>query len=329
MMNNRSLFSRRGFLHLAASSLLVAAMDKLVGCANGQPLRVAAQATWPGYALMYLARRQGLFSEKEVALLNTTGLSQSTAMLLNGEADAAAITLDEVLHVIGEGVPLSVLVILDVSAGGDAVLAREWITNLANLKGRTIGVENSNLGAIMLAKLLEAAELKREDVKIVPMRLDHLESLEHNRLDAIITYEPNPTLLEKMGFVRLFDTRSLPNLIVDLLAVRQDREKQHAHALQSLIKGHFQALKLWQINPDDTAYHLGVIMDTPVEDVKKSFYGLNLPDINYNIHYLTAPADELNQSVSEISNIMQREGLIKHPVRNDRLFITDYLPEGF
>ncbi len=329
MMNNRKLFSRRDFLRLTASSLAATAMVDLIGCASEQPLKVAGQAAWPGYSLMFLARKQGLLSEQEVTLTNTANLGESADMLLNGKVDAAAITLDEVLKIIDQGIPLTVLAIFDVSAGGDAVFARAEIKNLADLKDKSIGVENSNLGAIMLAKLLEAANLKREDVHIVPMGYEHLKSLEQNHLDAIITYEPTTTQLEKMGYTRLFDTRSLPNLIVDLLAVRQDREKPHAHALKMLIKAHFQALKLWQTNPADTAYLLADIMATPFDDVKKSFYGINLPDISYNVHYLSAPADELNQSVRDISSIMLREGLVKHPVGNNLRFVADYLPESF
>lgn len=327
MKNKPHFFSRRDFLRLTAGSLAIAAIGDLGGCGSDLPLKVAAQAAWPGYALMFLARKKGLLSEKDVTLLNTSNLGESSARLLSGEADAAAITLDEVLHVIDQGVPLSVLAILDVSAGGDAVLAREEIKSLADLKGKSIGVEKSSLGAIMLAKLLDAAKLKREDVHIVPMGFDHLRSLEQNHLDAIITYEPNPTLLEKKGYTRLLDTRSMPNLVVDLLAVRQDREKQHTSALRALVKGHFQELNLWQTNPADAAYLLGSIMDVPVDEVKKSFYGLNLPDISYNVHYLSAPADELNKSVSDISNILLREGLVKHRPGTSRLFMADYLPD--
>ncbi len=329
LMNNRNIFTRRDFLRLAASSLAATAMAELIGCASEQPLKTALLTGWPGYALMFLARKQGLLSEQEFTLFSTANLGESSAMLLSGKVDAAGITLDEVLHCIDQGVPLTVLAVLDVSAGGDAVLVRPEIKILADLQGKSIGVEVSNLGAIMLAKLLEVAKLKREDVNIVPMDNDHLKSLEQNHLDAIITYEPVPTQLEKMGYTRLFDTRSLPNLIVDILAVRQDREKQHIQALKMLINAHFQALKLWQTNPADTAYLLAEVMAIPAEDVNNSFYGINLPDISYNTHYLSAPADELKQSVSDIASIMQREGLIKHPIENGLRFNADYLPESF
>jgi len=325
----RLIFTRRDFLRLAASSLAATAMAELIGCASEPPLKVAALKGWPGYALMFLARKQGLLSEQEVMLTNTLNLAESADMLLSGKVDAVAITLDEVLRVVDQGVPVTVLAVLDVSAGADVLLVREGIKNLADLKGKSIGVENSNLGAIMLFKLLEAAKLQREDVHVVMMGYEHVKSIEQNHFDAIITYEPSPNQIEKMGYTRLFDSRSLPNLIVDVLAVRQDCEKQHVNALKKLISAHFQMLKLWQTNPADTAYLLADIMATPFEDVKKSFYGINLPDISYNVHYLSAPADELNQSVRDLASIMLPEGLIKHPVENGLRFNADYLPESF
>lgn len=316
---------RRGFLLLTGGTVAAGLFGSLGGCGSDLPLKIAAQAAWPGYAPLYLAQKQGWLSESDVTLIKTPSLGASSAMLANGEADAAAITLDEALHIIDQGVPLSVVAILDISAGGDAVLARPEITTLADLKGKKIGVENSSLGTIMLTKLLEAANMRRSDVEIVTIASDHMQSLE--QLDAIITYEPNPTLLKSRGYVRLFDSRSLPNMIVDLLAVRADREKNHAGALHNAVNAHFRALALWQQNPIDAAYLLAPILGTPPEDVKKSFYGLNLPDVSYNQHYLAAPAQELNQSAKDISGILLRAGQMKGTPDVSRLFTADYLPE--
>lgn len=320
--------SRRDFLQWSAGAMGLAALGPLAGCGRDLPLKFAGQASWPGYSLIYLAQKQGWLPENKVALINTANLGESSAMLLNGKVDAAAVTLDEVLHIMDQGVPLKVIAILDVSAGGDAVMAKPGIETLADLKGKTIGVEQSSLGVIMLAKLLQAAGLKREEVSIVPMEYDHLKALEKNNLDAIITYEPMPMQLSQKGMKKIFDSSKMHNMIVDLLAVRTDREKAHAAGLHTLIEGHFKALKLWQHNTVDATYRLAPILGTNAESVKQVFFGINLPDIYYNHHYLNAPAEELQRSAREIASILVRESKLKKAVPLDALFDATYLPEA-
>lgn len=299
----------------------------LTSCGQDQPLRIAGQSTWPGYSFMYMAQKQGLLPKDEITLINTSNLGESSAMLAKGKVDGAAITLDEVLRIRDLGIPVSVVAILDISAGGDAVLARPEIKNLSDLRGKSIGVEQSSLGTIMLSKLLEAAALKRDDVRVIAMDYDHIKNMEKNNFDAIITYEPNPTLLEDKGMVRLFDSRRLPNLIVDVLAVRTDLLGQHGTALNTLIAGHFNMRQQWGSNPINTAYQLAPILGTKAEEVKTAFHGISLPDARYNRHYLSSPAEELNKSAKEISGILYREKQLKQIPDVTGLFVVDYLPE--
>lgn len=319
--------TRRQWLVLAVAAAVMAILAALSVHRHNGPLRIAGQSAWPGYALSFLAEKQGLLPKDDVTLINTNNLDESSAMLASGKVDGAMITLDQVLALRHLGIPVSVVAILDVSAGGDAVLAKPTIKQPSDLRGKTIGVEQSSLGTIMLAKLLEAAALNKENVRVKRIGLDHLQSMKENDFDAIITYEPNPTLFESQGMNKIFDSRQLPNLIVDVLAVRTDKLSRQNTALRKLVNGHFQMLKHWNTNPIDTGYKLVPILGIQANEVKKTFYGLNLPDISYNMHYLAAPAIELNKSAQAIVDILEREHQPKHAVNLDQLFIADFLPQ--
>ncbi|MFM7274830.1 MAG: ABC transporter substrate-binding protein, partial [Gammaproteobacteria bacterium] len=173
------------------------------GCAPEMPLRVAVQP-WCGYQFLTLAEQEGWLSARQVELLRVPLAADSVSALRGGRVDAAALTLDEVLLLLAQGMSLSVVLVFDVSAGADVLLAKPGITSLPGLAGQRIGVEDSALGKIVLASALEAAGLRREQVTVVPIREDHPRVWESGALDAIITYAPSLAKLEALGLQRLF-----------------------------------------------------------------------------------------------------------------------------
>ncbi len=193
----------------------------LVGCAPTPPTRLVINP-WLGYDPFLLAREEGLL-EQGIRIVEVQSNSESQRVFANGLAEAAALTLDEALRLADRGVPLRIAAVLDVSTGADAVLVRPDIQRLDQLKGRRIGVETGAVGALMLARLLEAAKLKVDEVSILPVEVtQHAALLSDGRLDAVITFEPFRTQLLRRGFRVLFDSLALPNQIIDVLVIRPE-----------------------------------------------------------------------------------------------------------
>lgn len=318
-------FRRRDFLRLLAGSMGLAATLNLTGCAPKRPLRIAAQM-WPGYAFLFLARDNGFISAQHIDLIETENLADSSKMLLESRVDGAALTLDEVLHLLEQGVSLRAVLVLDSSAGGDAVLVKPEIENLAQLAGKRIGVENSTLGAIMFAKLLEAAGLHAQQIQKVDIGFNHFDEFQHQQLDAVISYTPNTLRFENIGMTNIFDSRSIPNTVIDVLAVRDDALQDHEAPVMELIAGHFQAQELWKHQPIDTVYGLAKLLRIKSGEVKAAYYGLDLPDLAYNRHLLSAPASELKTNSENIARIMQRQGTLTRIPDFGQLFVADFLP---
>lgn len=258
---------RRGFLRLLARSMGLVATLGVTGCEPKQPLKIAAQM-WPGYAFLFLARDHAFISAKHIDLIETDNLAHSSKLLLEGRVDGAALTLDEVLHLLDQGVSLRVILVLDSSAGGDAVLVKPGITSLVQLAGKRIGVENSTLGAIMFARLLEAAGLQAEHIQKVDIGFDHFEEVQRQQLDAVITYTPNTLRFENIGMVNIFDSRSIPSTVIDVLAIRGEALQDHEATVRELIAGHFQAQELWKHQPIDTVYGLAQLLRIKSSEVK-------------------------------------------------------------
>lgn len=320
------LIPRRRLLHLGVAGLTLLSLPVLSDCSSAPPLQIALQP-WCGYQFMKLAYQQGWISNEHIQLMETTKTSQSVAALRSGQVDAAALTLDEILRLRDEGMDLSVVMVFDISAGADVLLTRPGLTTLADLRGKRIGVENSSLGEIMLARILQVSGLQRTDIIVVKMEEDHVLAWQRDQLDAVITYDPSRTALLNLGLSPLFDSSQLPLLILDMLAVRKDVLDSKGEAVRELIAGHFYALQQWQENPIDISYQLAPLLSVDGDSVYERFKGLNLPDLLYNRHYFDRPMLELNTAASEVAQIMSAAGMLKNTLVPDGLFDGAYLPE--
>jgi NitT/TauT family transport system substrate-binding protein len=274
---------------------------------------------------MFLARSMHWLKPEDAILVETNNATESLAHLMNGTVHGAALTLDETLRVIQQGVPLSVVLLFDVSSGADALLVKPDITSLSDLKGARMGVETTAVGALMLNKIMAKAGLLATDLDVVHIHIDdHLQSWQQHDLDALISYEPTATKIEQLGAVRLFDSREMPNTIFDVLAVRRDAAQQFKQQLQALIISHFKAQWAWKTNPIDTSYRLAKRLDAPAGDIQLLFQGLQLPDLIYNRHMLGGKDSDLMALSTEIAALIDMNPSL---IPAD-LFDAAYLPKS-
>lgn len=278
--------------------------------------------------MMFLARSEGWLPNGTVRLFETSSASQSISALAQGQVQAAALTLDEVLRARAAGQALTVVLIFDISAGADVVLARPEIRQPADLRGKVIGAETSALGALVLAKVLSMAGLQASDVEIRPIRMDgHLDAWRSGQLDALVCYEPTAGRVLAAGAHRLIDSRQFPDTIFDVLAIRQDAAEPHAGAVKALIGAHFRGLRQLRQNPQDTAYRIGGHLGLAGDDALQAFHGLHLPGLAQN-KSLLASNGRLAAVGRELSSLMLAGGLLSK-ADDLRGLITDaYLPDS-
>lgn len=299
----------------------------LVGCGGREPVAIASHV-WPGYEPMFLARTMGWLDSKQVRLVETTSATDSVNTLVDGKVDGAALTLDEVLRARGKGIPLTVVMVFDVSAGADVVLVRPPLKQLADLKGRRVGYEPGATGAIMMTEALRRAMLSLADVQPVALTADrHVSAWKSGQMDAIATYEPSSSQLRSLGAVNVFDSREIPHTIVDVLAVRTDRLGQvHSAAIRHLVLAHLRALNHFRHNPQDAAYRMAPRLGLSAVRVGDAFRGLVSPDAEYNFRLLGGDAPPLRQTAARLSALMVEQRLLKKKDALDTLITSDYLP---
>lgn len=323
----RRRFCRAAWRGLTAGAV-TAGLVPLAGC-QGQavePLRIGAHV-FPGYEFLFLARSQGTLPPNRVRLVESPSASASIRALGTGAIDGACLTLDEVMTARDRGIALTVVAVLDVSVGADAVLAHPGVGGLPGLRGRTLGVEESAVGAIMLDALMMRAGLRMSDVKVRSVRFDaHLAEFMAGRLDAVVTFEPVRSQLMMAGAELVYSSADIPGRIIDVIALRSAVLEDRTEEVRALVDGHFLALDAYRRSPQ---LHQATMADRLHVDPGKMddvYKGLELPDRARNRTWFANDAAQLSASATELGIVMRRAGLLGgQPRPASRLFDGRFL----
>ena len=316
---------RRRFL--AASVLTPLALAS--ACGDRPPLTRVGGIIWIGYAPLFLARDLGLYDVNSLRLVDMPSNTDNLLALSTGNLEAATLTLDEYLLAREGGLDVRVILVFDDSAGADVVMSRPGIDRLEDIRGKRVGVEETAAGALMLAKLLEAAKLAPDEVVKVRTTGDrHLKAYLAGEVDVLVTWEPIVSQLQEQGAKRLFDSSRFPGLIVDVLVARADALERAPESFRQLLAGHFQALDYVRKSPDDAFRRMAPRMDVSPAEVSTAMKGIRFMDLAANRQWLDGDTPGLVPAADNVARIMTSTGLLKRmPVLQD-LADPRFLPES-
>lgn len=313
--------NRREWLQLSlAASLSLTASS--CGFKRSQPVRIAAHM-WPGYEFLYLARSLDVMDPALVRLVETPNATANIRALGSNVVEGACLTLDEALTALERGIRLSVVCVLDVSMGADALLVPANVESLAGIKGLRIGVEHTATGAVMLDASLKAAGLSPDDIEIVYLSIDeHIQSYHNGLVEALVTYEPVKNQLIKAGMKSVFTSGEIPGNIIDVITVRTDVLNQQREGIREAVQGHFRALERWQADPEKYASYLAKRLNVPDAEITGLFSDLELPDRMANRRWLGGTQPEIMEMARHLGETMLASGLL-HTMPDISLLAND------
>ena len=121
---------------------------------------------WPGYQPLYLADELGYYDNESIRIIEYPSASEVLRAFRNKTLEAASLTMDEVFQLYSSNIAVSVVLVHDISDGADAIVSRPEFNAFAELKGKTIGVESSALGALVITRALELNGMQQGDIRI-------------------------------------------------------------------------------------------------------------------------------------------------------------------
>ena len=310
-------------------SILFTILLIMTGCSKTEapPLRLGTNI-WPGYEPFYLAREIQQWDEQQIRLIEYPSSSEVLRAFRNRTLEAAALTLDEVILLQENNIPVTIVLVLDISNGADVIIARNDLHAIRELKGKRVGVESSALGAYIITRALEINNMSLDDIKLVPLDVNkHERSFNEGKIDAVVTFEPTRTRLLATGANEIFNTRQLPGEIVDVLVIHNDFIKQNSASVSLIIEHWFKALEYMQTHPDDAAILISKRMKISPAEVTASYEGLTLPDNKVNFELMTGQKPQLYDTMKNLHQVMLNNHLVTKEITDQNIITTNFLPK--
>ncbi len=256
-----------------------------------QPLQAATEVrlslvSWVGYAPLYIADAQKQFSQHGVDV-KITSLSDNALLvdaLKKGTADAATLTYDQVITAIADGLAIKVVLPIDYSNGGDAIVAPKTITDIAALKDKKVGFNYLAPQDILLTYALKKNGLTQKDITPDNIPADSIQGmLESAKIDAGVTYEPNVSTIAGLAggqkFHVIFSSKEAPGLITDVLVFAQAFIDKNPEAVKGILKGYLDGLKFLKDKPDNAQKIIAAALGVPKAEVPAQLATVYIPNL--------------------------------------------------
>jgi hypothetical protein len=225
---------------------------------------VVALDNWVGYFILRSPEMENAMRRAGYTLIcedDQADYGRRMDRLKAGEIDFAVATVDSfILNGSARNYPGAIIMVLDESKGGDAILARkEKLSGLDALKGRTDvrvaftpespshHLAKAAADHFSVSELLPRGKLRIETSGSEKAR----EKLLAGQADVAICWEPDVSrALADKGIIKLLGTEDTERLIVDILVAGRRTLQKKPEVVQLMVNTYFRVLKKYRQNID-------------------------------------------------------------------------------
>lgn len=270
--------TRRNFLGGMAASLATGAIGlPLAASAATTPVKYGGSA-WLGHYPAYLAMTNGYL--KEVGLeqdWQSFGTSSSRmSAVMSGGIDIACTGVVSALALMARGAKqFSIIAIPENFGRVEGIFVKGGVRNIAELKGKKLGVTFASSAHLLVLDLIAKAGLKPDDITVLNVPAPELPAaFQGGQIDAAAAWTPQFDLIRKQPGVTLladdtqFSLYKSHNVTPgpDVLVVRRAFAEKNAAVVKSYLTAYFKATALLREHPQDAARPLTKLTNLPEED---------------------------------------------------------------
>ena len=238
--------------------------------------------TWPGYLPLFVARDLNYFREAglNVEIKRYIALGELSRDYVAGKMQGRAnLTLDAVNEAL-EGLNHKIVVAIDYSNGSDAIIARQGIETIADIKGKRVGLEPNTLEEFFMAWALDKNGLSLDDVVVVPGNPEKTaQQLKAGEIDVAVSHEPFLSqFLAEEAFHPIYSSADAPGLITDILTFRSDFIQAYPETVEAFVRAYFRAVRYWKDHPAEACAIVAKEFQDSPEGIAKQLGGIRLLD---------------------------------------------------
>lgn len=240
---------------------------------------------WIGYGPFYVAEALDLFKKYnlKVSLQVFSDPALIPAAIASGAVDGALLTYDQVVGQVAAGQKQKVVLPVDYSNGGDAIVADKTVSKVADFKGKKIGFNPLSPSDFLLSYALKTAGLTDKDITPVSMTPEAVPAaMASGQMPIGVTYEPSLSQVLSQGggkkFKVVFSSKDAPGLIADVLVFDEKVIKAKPTEISGVVKGYLDGMAYMKSKPDEAAKIIGKAMGVSAQEVKEQLTGVyNIP----------------------------------------------------
>lgn len=275
--SERSSFMRNIVAGVAAVALLLSA-----GAASAATQLNIGTVVWIGYGPFYVAEAMDLFKKNGVSakLQVFSDPALIPAALAGGSVQGAMLTYDQVIGQVAKGMQQKVVMPIDYSNGGDAIVATKAITKVADFKGKKVGFNPLSPSDFLLSYALSSNGLTDKDITPVNMTPESVPAaMASGQMPIGVTYEPSLSQIVKQGggqkFHVVYSSKDAPGLIADVLVFEDKFIKASPKDITAIMKAYLEGMAYMKAKPEESAKIIGKFMGVSAKEVKEQLGGVH------------------------------------------------------
>ena len=228
------------------------------------------------YVPLYVAQEKGFFKEEgvDVEFVKIEIAPDMIQSIIGGSTDAGTPGSFALITFIAKGAPVSAVAYYGYGGDRIALAARKdsGIEKITDLYGKRLAVQTGTIGAQMWGNMVKAEGLDASKIDVKNIRnLDLPAAIASNSVDALITWEPNPTVLEERGLVKVIQRAGKYQKSYGAVIFGNKFIEENPDTVRRFVKAHFRAAKFIRDNPREAAeINAKYVKNATVETIMKS-----------------------------------------------------------
>ncbi|MFT4794770.1 MAG: NitT/TauT family transport system substrate-binding protein [Paracoccaceae bacterium] len=241
--------------------------------ASADDIDVGICVSWPGYAMLEVARQKGLIPDHDLNITIFEDPLGGHAALAAGQIDVYGCTAEYTPLVVVSGTDVVNVAFLNPSYGVDHIILAPGI-EAAALKGKKVSAPQAYIGHLLMGVWLDTIGIAPGDVEWVNLNADEaVGPMLSGDIAAAYMYEPwISKVLEASPGSKSVENTGAPEVLktgifMDALYMNKNFIANHRDAALAVLKARWDGLGYWNANVAETNALMADFLQWPAEDI--------------------------------------------------------------
>lgn len=270
---------------------------------------------WTGVMPLYLAQQKGIYKDNGLAEPHLVTLEWSDKdrlmPLREGIVDILNIPLDQALIEYDKNPDLRIIMPIDVSTGGDVILAQKDIKTIADLKGKIVALETGWVSNFFMAYMLNKEGLSLKDIKSKDVSARYIPSeMINKKADAGCVQEPWLSQIRMLADMNVIASTKEYPIVYSVLITKASTLRDKGAEIKKLKSSILKSIQYFESHSSESITSVSPILGLTKNDLEAQLSKL----------HFVQDSEKMISDIPEIEAVLLKEGLISKKTDLNELF---------